>query len=116
MSTPRTLHEKNELKLTSFEERKNQRYGPVGTPQRNAYEAELQLEILAETIKQIRKQRNLTQDELGKLLGVQKAQISKLESGSVNITFDTLLKVLKALRAKVTLKVELEEEPVVAGF
>ncbi len=103
--------ENQELKLTSFEELENQYYGPVGTPKRDAYEAELQLELLAETIKQIRKQRNLTQDELGKLLGVQKAQISKLESGATNVTFDTLLKVFKALKAKVTLKVELEEEP-----
>jgi DNA-binding XRE family transcriptional regulator len=102
----------SEMKLTSFEELEDQYYGPVGTSKRDTYEAELQLELLAETIKQIRKQRNLTQEELGKLLGVQKAQISKLESGATNVTLDTLLKVFKALKAKVTLKVELEDEPV----
>ena len=116
MHTSKLQKQSNEINLTSFEELEDQYYGPVGTPKRDAYEVELQLELLAETIKQIRKQRNLTQDELGKLLGVQKAQISKMESGATNVTLNTLLKVFKALKAKVTLKVELEEQPVTAGF
>ncbi len=102
------LNKHQEMKLTSFEELQDQYYGPAGTAKRDVFEVELQLELLAETLKQIRKQRNLTQDELGKLIGVQKAQISRLESGAINITFDTLLKVLNALKVKVTLKVELE--------
>jgi len=49
----------------------------------------------------------MTQGELGKLIGVQKAQISRLESNTSNVTVDTLLRVFTALRAKVKLQVEL---------
>jgi transcriptional regulator with XRE-family HTH domain len=49
----------------------------------------------------------LTQEELGKLIGVQKAQISRLENNASNVTMDTLLRVFAALKAKVKLQVEL---------
>ena len=49
---------------------------------------------------------NLTQDQLGELVGVQRAQISKLENGKSNITIGTLLKVMNALKAKVSFNVE----------
>jgi transcriptional regulator with XRE-family HTH domain len=38
---------------------------------------------------------------LGELVGVQRAQISKLENGKSIITLGTLLKVMNALKAKV---------------
>ena len=49
----------------------------------------------------------MTQEELGKLIGVQKAQISRLESNASNVTMDTLLRVFTAFKAKVKLQVEL---------
>jgi transcriptional regulator with XRE-family HTH domain len=49
----------------------------------------------------------LTQEELGQLIGVQKAQISRLESSASNVTVDTLMKVFTALKAKVKIQVEL---------
>jgi transcriptional regulator with XRE-family HTH domain len=58
-------------------------------------------------IRKVRLERNLTQDELGKLIGVQRAQISKLENSTTNVTMETLLKVFGALKAKVNFNVEL---------
>ncbi len=55
----------------------------------------------------MRKSSDLTQEELGKLIGVQKAQISRLESSASNATIDTLMKVFTALKAKVKLQIEL---------
>ncbi|MBK7638371.1 MAG: helix-turn-helix transcriptional regulator [Saprospiraceae bacterium] len=49
----------------------------------------------------------LTQEDLGKLIGVQKAQISRLENNASNVTIDTLLRVFTALKAKVKLQIEL---------
>ena len=63
---------------------------------------ELKIELLAEEIKALRISNNLTQDQLGELVGVQRAQISKLENGKSNITIGTLLKVMNALKAKVS--------------
>jgi len=56
-----------------------------------------------------RKQRNLTQAELGHLVGVQKAQISKLENGATSVRIDTILKVFNALKAKVNFRIELSD-------
>ena len=63
--------------------------------------------MMGEMIKKVRLERNLTQEELGKLIGVQKAQISRLESNASNVTMDTLLRVFTALKAKVKLQIEL---------
>jgi HTH-type transcriptional regulator/antitoxin HipB len=65
------------------------------------------LEILGEMIRKVRLERNLTQEELGKLIGVQRAQISKLENSTTNVTMETILKVFGALKAKVNFNVEL---------
>ena len=83
--------------------------GLPGTPDREQYEFELSMEILGEKLKKIRKDQHLTQEELGKIIGVQKAQISKLESGASSATISTITKVFKALKAKVKLQIEIEE-------
>ena len=84
--------------------------GKLGTPDRERYELELSMEILGEKLKRIRKEKNLTQEQLGKLIGVQKAQISKLESGASSATISTITKVFKALNARVKLQIEIEDE------
>lgn len=70
------------------------------------YELYLKQNLLSETIKTTRKEKNLTQEALGKLVGVQKAQISKLENGSTNVTIATILKIFDALKTKVKLQME----------
>ncbi|MDD3723424.1 MAG: helix-turn-helix transcriptional regulator, partial [Lutibacter sp.] len=67
----------------------------------------LQMEILGDLIKKVRLERNMTQEELGKLIGVQRAQISKLENNTTNVTIETILRVFSALKAKVNFNVEL---------
>ena len=94
------------MKLTSVEELKEKHLGKIGTPKRDKYEQELKIDLLAEEIKALRISNNLTQDQLGELIGVQRAQISKLENGKSNITIGTLLKVMNALKAKVSFNVE----------
>ena len=96
-----------ELKMYSFDQIKDEFIWEVGTQKRTHYEQELQLEILGEMIRKVRLERKLTQDELGKLIGVQRAQISKLENSTTNVTLETLLKVFGALKAKVNFNVEL---------
>jgi transcriptional regulator with XRE-family HTH domain len=51
------------------------------------------MEVLGKMIRTARLERNLTQEQLGQLVGVQKAQISKLESSSNSATIDTIMKV-----------------------
>lgn len=95
------------MKTYTLDEVQDQLLGKTGTPNRDRFEYELQLDLIGKAIRQTRKERNLTQEELGKLIGVQKAQISRLENNVSNVTMDTLLKVFTALKAKVTFQVEL---------
>jgi HTH-type transcriptional regulator/antitoxin HipB len=95
------------MKRYTLDEVQDKLIGKVGTPNRDKFEYELQMDLIGKAIKQTRLERHMTQDELGKLIGVQKAQISRLESNASNVTIDTLMRVFKALKAKVKLQVEL---------
>ncbi|MEO6136977.1 MAG: helix-turn-helix transcriptional regulator [Ginsengibacter sp.] len=89
--------------------------GKVGTPGRDKFEYELKMDLIGKAIRQTRLERQMTQEELGKLIGVQKAQISRLESNASNATIDTLMRVFSALKAKVKLHVELPNLNVSVG-
>ncbi len=95
------------MKTYTLDEVQDKLIGKTGTPNRDKFEYELQMDLIGKAIKQTRLERKMTQDELGKLIGVQKAQISRLESNASNVTIDTLMRVFKALKAKVKLQVEL---------
>jgi DNA-binding XRE family transcriptional regulator len=98
-----------ELKTHSLAEMKDKHIGKVGTKERDEYEYELRMDVLGKMIKTARQERNLTQEELGRLVGVQKSQISKLESSANSATIDTILKVFKALKAQINFSVKLED-------
>ncbi len=100
------------LKSYSLEEITDKHIGKRGTQKREAFENELRLDLLGEAIKQVRLKRNLTQEELGQLVGVQKAQISKLENSLTDARFETIIKVFKALNAKINFNVELLDQNV----
>lgn len=100
-------NKEKELEMFTFDQIKNEFIGETGSVKRTLYEQELQMEIIGELIKKIRLERNMTQDELGKLIGVQRAQISKLENNTTNVTVETILRVFSALKAKVNFNVEL---------
>ena len=95
------------LKTISLEELTDKHIGKRGTPKREAFEYELRLDLLGKAIKEARKERNLTQEQLGRLVGVKKAQISKLENSLTDARFETIIKVFKALNAKINFNVEL---------
>lgn len=95
------------MKTHTLDELEDEIVGRIGTPERDRYEYDLQMELVGAAIKQTRKKRKLTQEALGELLGVQKAQISRLENNAGNVTLDTLLRVFNALQANVKLQIEL---------
>ena len=95
------------MKAYTLDQVQDKLIGKVGTPGRDIFEYELQMDLIGKAIKQTRQERHLTQEELGKLIGVQKAQISRLENNASNVTMDTLIKVFTALKAKIKLQVEL---------
>ena len=101
------MENKDKLRVYTLEQAKDKHLGKVGTEKRDKYEYELRLDLLGEMIKQTRKERHLTQSELGEMIGVQKSQISRIENNAKNVTIDTILRVFRALKAKVNFNVEL---------
>src|SRR5690625_4484481 len=97
-----------EMKTFTLAEMKDEFIGKVGTQERDEYEYELRMELLGKMIRAARKERHLTQEELGKLIGVKKAQISKLERSANSATIDTIIKVFKALKAEINFNVKIE--------
>jgi len=95
------------MKAYTLDQVQDELIGKIGTPERDVFEYELKMDLIGKAIKQTRQERHLTQEELGKLIGVQKAQISRLENNASNVTIDTLIKVFTALKAKIKLQVEL---------
>jgi HTH-type transcriptional regulator/antitoxin HipB len=95
------------MKTHTLDQVQDKLIGKKGTPKRDLFEYELQMDLIGKAIKQTRQERKMTQEELGMLIGVQKAQISRLENNASNVTMDTLLRVFTALQAKIKLQIEL---------
>ncbi len=100
----------NKFKTVSLDTMIDKHIGKRGTSKRDAFENELRIDLLGQAIKQARQERNLTQEQLGELVGVQKAQISKIENSVKNARFETIIKVFEALGAKVNFNVELNKQ------
>ncbi|MDO9339504.1 MAG: helix-turn-helix transcriptional regulator [Bacteroidales bacterium] len=94
------------MKTYSLEELTDKYVGTKGTKEREKFDFELKLDILGEMIKKARKEQNLTQEQLGELVGVQKAQISKIETNAKDVRFSTIMRVFDALKAKVKMTIE----------
>ena len=97
------------MKIYSLEELTDKYIGKKGVKKRDDFDNELRIEMLGQAIKQARQEQNLTQGELGELVGVKKAQISKIENSTTDARFTTILKVFDALGAKVNFNVEINK-------
>lgn len=98
------------MKTYSLDELTDTYIGKKGTQKRDEFENELRLDLLGQTIRKARQESNLTQEELGELVGVKKAQISKIENSTTDARFTTIIKVFKGLGAKVNFNVELDNQ------
>ena len=92
-----------------FEDLEDKYFGKKGTPEREEYEFDLKMELIEEKIKQLRIRNNLTQSQLGELIGVKRVQISKIEHGNHSASVSTIMRVFQAMKAKVKLRIETED-------
>ncbi len=79
--------------------------GQKGSEARDDYEQQMQSFLVGDAIKQARKSLNLTQEELAKRIGIQRAQVSKIENGK-NLTLATVSRAFNAMGLKVSLTVQ----------
>lgn len=92
------------MKFYTEEQILDKHIGKKGTPKRDKFEADLHSFLIGEAIRKARESKNLTQEELGNLIGVQRAQISRIEKGR-NLTFSTIARVFKAMGISVKLEI-----------
>ncbi len=99
---------KGKVVMYTLDEMVNRHVGPKGTPARDQYEFELKMSVFGALIRSARLEKKLTQDQLGALVGVKKAHISKIENGAHHARVDTLVKIFKALKADVRIQVRMK--------
>lgn len=97
-----------DMKFIDFEETLDRDLGPVGTPRRDEFERNVDESVhaykLGEAIRQARLSKNLTQEQLGERIGVQKAQISRLERGK-SISLSSITRLFKAMGIPLNLEI-----------
>lgn len=67
--------------------------------------------MLGATIQQVRKSKGITQEELGKRIGLPKSSISKIEKGLTHISFEDASLLMDAMGEKITIQVMGMKEP-----
>lgn len=85
-----------QMKFYAHEEMLDRVIGVRGTPEREKYEDDINNFLIGEAIRQTREAKNLTQEQLGELMGVKRAQISKIESGK-SVNFSTIVRAFRAM-------------------
>ena len=84
------------MKFYTEEEALDKVLGEKGNQTRDNYEMEMNSFLMGEAIRKARQSKNLTQEQLGELIGIKRAQVSRIEKGH-NLTFNTIAKVFKAM-------------------
>lgn len=88
------------MKTYTFDEVKDELLGKVGTSERDEHERKVAEAVnafrLGEVVRERRLDQNLTQEELGRRMGVKKSQVSKLERGD-DMSLRSMRRVFRAL-------------------
>lgn len=88
-----------DMEIYSHEEMLDRVVGKSGTQERMRFDSKVDDFLIGEAIRRTREAKNLTQEQLGELMGVKRAQISKIESGK-SITYSTIVRAFKAMGVK----------------
>ena len=94
------------MKTVSHDELLDKHIGAKGTPKRDKFDAKVQAATIAYQLKQLRQDKNITQQQLAEMVGIDKTQISKIENGSRNLTIETIAKMVHALGATFSVNIQ----------
>lgn len=96
-SNPKTINEHFDLK-----------YGKAGTDSRKEFEENAEVYLIAELVKEKRKEANMTQQQLAEKLNVKRTYISKIERAVGDIRISTLRRIVEVgLGGKLQINVKL---------
>lgn len=83
------------MNTKTLDQIKNDYYGPMGTPERDRIERELEALRIGFKIRSAREKKEMTQAELAKKIDRKRTFISKIENDGENITLKTLYDVVE---------------------
>lgn len=92
------------MKIYSQTEMLDRTLGPKGTPERDEYDAKVDDYMIGLAIRRAREAQNLTQEQLGERIGVQRARICSIERGT-NLRLSTIRRIFTALGIEVKLDI-----------
>lgn len=83
-----------------------------------------QITLIGKRIRQLRKDRALTQAELAGRIGIQQSDLCRMESGEYKVSLETLFKILKVFEMKVaefflettSAKLSADEQRLIEGY
>lgn len=93
------MQERNEI--GSFDAILDEKYGKIGTPERNDFHREAYAYCVGQMICNARKQEKMTQSELAKKVGTNKTYISRIEKGIIEPGVGLFFRIIDALGLKV---------------
>lgn len=97
-------HDMEKMNTYSQAEMLDRTLGPKGTPERDEYEARVEDYMVGLAIRKAREAKNLTQEQLGERIGVQRARICSIERGA-NLRLSTIRRIFTALEMEVKLDI-----------
>ncbi len=88
-------------KIKSYSSILEKEFGKIGTPERKENEKKALDFYASQIILHNRKECKITQRELAEKIGMEKSYISRIETGAIQPTFSTFLKIINALGKQV---------------
>ncbi|NDV60061.1 helix-turn-helix domain-containing protein [Bacteroides sp. 519] len=87
---------KNE-NLVSVDAMLDEKFGKVGTPEREEFRKEAYAYCMGQIIHDARKKEKVTQSELAEMVGTNKSYISRVEKGLIEPSIGTFCRIINAL-------------------
>lgn len=81
--------------ITDFEDILKEKYGEMGTPVRDKYDADSLAFRLGVMLKEARLKAKITQEQLAERTGTKKSYISRIEKGQSDIQISTYYKLIE---------------------
>lgn len=99
---------KEESNIKTWSEIKDQQFGKKGTPRRDELDREFESFQIGLLIRKARESKDMTQEELARLINKKRTYISRVENDGSNITLKTLYEIVeKGLGGKVKIGINL---------
>ncbi|MCF8374424.1 MAG: helix-turn-helix domain-containing protein [Bacteroidales bacterium] len=87
--------EKEKIKLTSWDDHLDNKYGKVGTSTREKYEEGFEAFKIGVLLQEARKKQHMTQQQLAEKVGTTKNYISRIENNASDIRLSTLMRIIR---------------------